>query len=312
MSGSAPPSPLRELLDTHSMQISSEVDRLLAETKRCERHALAERLNEAARRIRQSPDLDELTAIVADTAGAFSSGVAVFRIENEVARTDAMRGVPEETAERFRGVEFPLASAAALAGAVHSRDPVVAAATAAEVSEELAGIAGREDDGRVLIFPLVDKESVPALVCAWGAVEWPAVELLTQVAASVWSELARLSAAALVQIAPAAAEPPDKAASSWDDLSAAEQRLHLRAQRFARVKVAEMRLREGDLVQAGRARRELYGELRKSIDAAREVFHRDFFAPCPSMVDYLHVELVRTLANDDPDALGKDYPGPLV
>jgi hypothetical protein len=30
------------------------------------------------------------------------------------------------------------------------------------------------------------------------------------------------------------------------------------------------------------------------------------------MVDYLHLELVRTLANDDAEALGKDYPGPMV
>jgi hypothetical protein len=30
------------------------------------------------------------------------------------------------------------------------------------------------------------------------------------------------------------------------------------------------------------------------------------------MVDYLHPELVRTLANDDVELLGSDYPGPLV
>ena len=30
-----------------------------------------------------------------------------------------------------------------------------------------------------------------------------------------------------------------------------------------------------------------------------------------SMVDYFHLELVHTLANDDPALLGQDYPGPL-
>jgi hypothetical protein len=30
------------------------------------------------------------------------------------------------------------------------------------------------------------------------------------------------------------------------------------------------------------------------------------------MVDYLHLELTRTLANEDPDLLGSTYPGPLV
>ena len=30
------------------------------------------------------------------------------------------------------------------------------------------------------------------------------------------------------------------------------------------------------------------------------------------MVDYLHLELLRTLANDDADLLGSEYPGPMV
>jgi hypothetical protein len=112
----------------------------------------------------------------------------------------------------------------------------------------------------------------------------------------------------LVTIEPAPAQP----ASAWDRLPLEEQRIHLRAQRFARVHVAEMRLFQADAVQAGRTGRNLYDALRQSIDAAREAFHQSFFAPCPSMVDYLHLELVRTLANDDPDLLGNNYPGPMV
>jgi hypothetical protein len=65
-------------------------------------------------------------------------------------------------------------------------------------------------------------------------------------------------------------------------------------------------------VLTGRSRRNLYEALRDHIDAAREQFQRDFFARCPSMVDYLHVELVRTLANDDAELLGENYPGPMV
>jgi hypothetical protein len=73
-----------------------------------------------------------------------------------------------------------------------------------------------------------------------------------------------------------------------------------------------MRLSQSDAVLAGRAGRNLYDALRKSIDAARATFRPSFFAPCSSMVDYLHLELVQTLANDDPDLLGENYPGPLV
>ncbi|MGB7761704.1 MAG: hypothetical protein WBL61_17865, partial [Bryobacteraceae bacterium] len=112
----------------------------------------------------------------------------------------------------------------------------------------------------------------------------------------------------------AAAEPVILAPAepSWDSLPAAEQRIHLRAQRFARVRVAQWRLREGAAVRSGRDSRDLYGELAEQIDEARESFRREFFAECPSMVDYLHLEMVHTLANDDAELLGKDYPGPLL
>ena len=88
--------------------------------------------------------------------------------------------------------------------------------------------------------------------------------------------------------------------------------MHLRAQRSARVQVAEIRLFEPEAVQAGRTRHDLYGAVRAGIDAAREVFHKTFFTATPTMVDYLHLELVRTLANNDPELLGKEYPGPLA
>jgi hypothetical protein len=73
-----------------------------------------------------------------------------------------------------------------------------------------------------------------------------------------------------------------------------------------------MRLRHADAVRGGRARRDLYGALREPIEAARAKLRESFFGACPSMVDYLHLELVGTLANDDPELLGENYPGPLV
>jgi hypothetical protein len=91
-----------------------------------------------------------------------------------------------------------------------------------------------------------------------------------------------------------------------------DQDLHLRAQRFARTQVAEMRLYKSENVKIGRAARSLYTSLKAEIDSARETFRRDFLSAPGGMVDYLHLELVRTLANDDVELLGSDYPGPLV
>ena len=105
----------------------------------------------------------------------------------------------------------------------------------------------------------------------------------------------------------AAAAPP-----AAPELPPEERAAHLRASRFARVQVAEMRLYKANAVREGRAQRDLYSALKEDIDAAREAFRLNFVTACASMADYLHLELVRTLANDDPLSLGPAYPGPLV
>jgi hypothetical protein len=217
-----------------------------------------------------------------------------------------MRGVPDERARAFRGLEIPFASATALGEAAESGDPVATVTAPSEVSTEMVVFAGHGEDGRAFIYPLVVRGRAQALLYAWGAVEGTALELLSQLAAAVWTVLP--APADLVNIEPKASAQP----TAWDKLSAEEQQLHLRAQRFARVQVAEMRLYETDAVQSGRAQRNLYEALRERIDKAREAFRRSFFVASPSMVDYLHLELVKTLAQDDPDALGTDYPGPMV
>ena len=83
-------------------------------------------------------------------------------------------------------------------------------------------------------------------------------------------------------------------------------------ERFARVQVAEMRLYKSHAVKEGRRHRDLYEALREDIDHTRNDFRRDFLSASPTMVDYVHVELLRTLANNDVELLGADYPGPLV
>jgi hypothetical protein len=87
---------------------------------------------------------------------------------------------------------------------------------------------------------------------------------------------------------------------------------HLRAQRFARVRVAQMRLYKSEAVRAGRAGRALYVRLRDDIEAGRAAFRREFLTGNTAMPDYFHRELVGTLANDDATLLGDDYPGPLA
>jgi hypothetical protein len=321
MAPSAPKSPLRRLLDQRVTELLADADRLL-ESQASERSAAAgerarletaDQLNQAVRRLRQSADVEELRATLVDVAGGFTTGVALLLIENGVARGERVRGVPDAAAEAFRFIEIPIAEAAALAGAVDSKDPVIAAATAAEVSPNLVTFLGHSPESRAAIFPVIVRGQVEVLLYCWEAVENSHIELLAQVAGAVWDTLAPAAASSLVSIAPAEpapqAAPPPK--SAWDSLSPEERRIHLAAQRFARVRVAEMRLRNAAEVQSGRAGASLYVVLRRQIDSARESM-RVYFAQCPSMVDYLHVEMLRILANDEPELFGEDYPGPLV
>jgi hypothetical protein len=312
MASSAPTSPLRRLLDDRLTQLTDEADNLYREGRERARRETAEQLNQAGRRMRQAADAEELAVTLADAAARFAEGAAVFRIEDETAQGLRVRGVGEDAAGRFQALRIPLASAAALRGAVDLREPVTAAASAAEVSPEMMELAGHGPDARVAVFPLVARASVQALLYCWGAVQAAGAELLAELAAAVWPipEPPAPEPAALVQIA--AAPEPESKHKAWDELGAAEQQVHLRAQRFARVRVAELRLREGQAVQAGRGKRDIYGALRAPIDAARREFQATFFVVCPSMVDYLHMEILRSLANDDAELLGKDYPGPLV
>jgi hypothetical protein len=85
-----------------------------------------------------------------------------------------------------------------------------------------------------------------------------------------------------------------------------------RAQHFARVRVAEIQLYHAAAMRNGRNARDVYGALKAQMDAAREAYREKFLTPVNGTADELHVEFVRTLANDDATLLGPDYPGPLA
>jgi len=76
--------------------------------------------------------------------------------------------------------------------------------------------------------------------------------------------------------------------------------------------VAGIRLYQSESVKNGRAAHDLYTSLKTEIDSARDAFRSEFLNASDSMVDYLHLELVRTLANDDVELLGPEYPGAMV
>jgi len=322
MSTAAPSPSLRSLFSELEQLFQTETEARVSTSVQAAEQALAEHLNQSVRRLRQAATFSEIAAILCDASTPFANACAVFRISENTVAGERLRGAAGEAAERFREIRFSASEAAAFAGAIESREPVVALCSAAEVSPAAVEALAHAPGDKAHLFPLTVDRTTVGMLYATGAVDSPALELLAQATAAVLEARQRPArqdvpdnpaglSADLVRIESASAAPAAPALD-WEDLSPADRQVHLRAQRFARVKVAEMRLYRPDAVKAGRAQQDLYSALQDAIDEGREAFRQTFVTASKTMVDYFHLELVRTLANGNPAWLGGTYPGRLV
>ncbi len=76
------------------------------------------------------------------------------------------------------------------------------------------------------------------------------------------------------------------------------------ARRFARLLVSEIKLYNEEQVERGRESGDIYQRLREDIDRSREMFEKRIAAEVRERQDYFQDELVRVLADGDPDLLG--------
>ncbi len=340
------PRRLREVLETESGWLRQElVERcapqlaaLVAEAgavARVEaqheaRAGLTAELAQSFRRLRQAATPEEIAFWLVDAAAAVCSRVALLSLAETVVQGVRLRGVDSEAAlAAFESLDLVLPEAPALAECASSREMMAAIATPREVSPQLAGVFGHVPGEKVFLFPVVVRGDTAAIVYAApgpAAADVAALELFVQVAGMATEALLgrpaparevepEESGAGLIQIAGAArpaAETRSLESLNWLELSEEDQQLHLGARRFARVKVAEIRLYQAEAVEQGRRRRNLYGVLKESMDEARGAFRQKFVGASETMIDYLHLEFVKSLAHDNPALLGTGYPGPLV
>jgi hypothetical protein len=273
------------------------------------RRELSEKLNQSVRRLRHFDSNSQWGNALVETTQGFCDRAALFTIESGTLHLEAARNLTSGMAME----NVPLASAPAFANAVESKDTVVAMRTKGEMSDSIALLLGEAEGRKFHLFPVVTRERAGAILYADAEdrpVESGALELLATVAGALLESRSAISNQNnLVNIADSGNKPK---VSSWFSLSREEQELHLKAQRFARVHIAGIRLHKSDKVKEGRTQHALYASLKTEIDSARDVFQRDFLPISPTMVDYLHLELLRTLANENADLLGPDYPGPMV
>lgn len=237
-------------------------------------------------------------------------------------------------------IQVQMECAPAFQNAVEARETVIALRTPGELSAPIAALGTAE---RCYLFPVAVEDEIVAVIYAEGErVDVAALEALSAVAGALAARPPAYSAAgpedfleeeaeqAEAPSAPAgelvlisqtanaiAPAPPAQAAGAFAQMPARPAQTGaaplepapeaLKARHFARIRVAEMLLYRHDAVRSGRESRDIYSELRKEIDSARDVYASQF----GTFEDYLHAELVQTLAKGDAGALGEDYPGPL-
>jgi hypothetical protein len=298
----------RDEIEESHRHVVATVETALADLGRRASLELADGLNQTIRRLRQTTDESAALALLVSSTGSFCTRASVFVFERLQAQLTSSRGFEAPL------LSITLKDAAAFLAVIESKDPVVAVASEVELSTELfaAVIPDLPPGERAYIFPLVVRGSVVAALFAIGNVLPPAVELLSEVAAS---HLESLRSSPPAEAAASSRALPftkswsiAQASPEWKDLTADERARHLRAQRFARLKTSEIRVYHPDRLRQGAERSNIYFSLKKEIDDARTAYQKEF----PGLVDYLYLELVGNLANEDDRLLGPDFPGPLV
>jgi len=85
-----------------------------------------------------------------------------------------------------------------------------------------------------------------------------------------------------------------------------ELKLHEEAKRFARLLVSEIKLYNEAQVALGRQNKDLYERLKDDIERSKRMYEERISPKIVSTTNYFYEELIRTLANGDPSALGVD------
>jgi hypothetical protein len=265
-------------------------------------------LNQTLRRLKQYGTESEWVTALLDGVSRFTNQAAIFAAEGGQLR---LRGAYQLNLPD--GFSFPMGQGRAFETAIDTKDPVVALRTPGEVTAELSSPDAAE---RALVIPIWNGDRIVALLFAGmrSPEQSSPLELVSGMASLA---LERRSNGSLnVQISPAPSSSPSRNTASvsplhpWSTLGEEHRILHLRAQRFSRVKVAEMQLYRPEACRAGREQNNVYLFLKKEIDAARDSYVSQFMAR-PGMEDYLHRELIRIAADGDEMKLGVDYPGQL-
>ncbi len=189
------------------------------------------------------------------------------------------------------------------------------ASMAATVETVLRFVGSSAQWSSVAAVPMPVAAPAPAAKPAPRAVEpEPAHEPAPISVEPAYQEPAPAESVHEIRLEPAAAEPapveapPSKPAKfDVDSLPDDLKQMHHKARRFAKVTVSDLMLYKKGDVEKGRQNKDLYSRLKKEIDDSKAMYDKRFAKIAAHNIDYLYEEMVRVLAENDPQALGS-YP----
>ena len=302
-------------LETVFQNITSEFEAVQCQAAESARAKATDELNQTARRLHQYRVESDWNDAVLDGAARFASEVALFTFEDGMFLLKGTRNLVLSP-----NLRIPAGDANAFRSTLDTGETNVVLCTTNEVS---SAISAAVSAGRAFVVPISNGSRRVALLfgTANQQADTNALELIAHIASAALECHSQTAGHIQITPVPFKPEPPvihlkdgtgvDNQLPPWAGLPDAEKLLHVRAKRLARVKIAEMRLYRPEACQTGLARRDIYFFLKQEIDSARQMFRNQFMS-ATAMIDYLHLELLGQLAENDEAFLGADYPGQMV
>jgi hypothetical protein len=274
-------------------------------------------LNECFTRMRRFESDRNWCEAMLDATGALSRRSAFFSVRGDGLCLQSTRGL--DASISFPPSEVPYAAAPAFHRVIISAKTNTVARSSAELSAPIAAMFGTDTEALALLVPVTTGDRVPGILYVEDAVDPSAIELVAVMAGAVLEKHLRLfepvrSTGGPIRTVAVKTNgtPPSLDETGGLQIAAtapprAEDSVQLAAERFARVEVARLMLAHTPAVSEGRRDRKLYSALHDEIEAVRARYRVRFHGT----PDYLHVEMVRTLALNDVSLLGRDYPSPI-
>lgn len=299
---------LRDQMNAMLQSAQTQSEEAAKKTIQKARRDIVDRMNHVIRSFVQAENVDQWKEVLMDSVQSHCSRAALLRVQDEEILLDVARGYTEKPFLVRRD------AAPAIQHAIQSGETTVAANVASEVSGTIAEYVGNAE--KIYLFPIVSNGKTLGLLMVDGVTLQSALEMISS-AAGLSLQKAQQNHTEIAKIAPVTNLNITRTESQtsipvWAKFPKEQQGLHARAHRFARVQVAKMQLEHAQAVANGRRISNLYSSLQPQIDSARSQFKDEFHPGEQTMIDYLHLELMENLANNDTTLLGADYPGPLA